>query len=176
MARAQYGERDKQELQKRIAEAEASWPEYRNEMDMCVAPAYQCKRRDEKKTVEDEARVWAKEYLEQDVTRLQVLKQHHVHIWDPDTHERIPLRGCQRADKPKECKSEFPRTTWLAEQAKVLCPCQLLHHNMAARGRKNRLGSLHGPYTNEWLNPCHPAMLAALQCRCASPISFTLSL
>ena len=130
---------------------------------MCVAPAYQYKRRDEKTTVEDEARVWAKEYLEQDVTRLQVLKQHHVHIWDPDTHERIPLRGCQRADKPKECKSEFPRTTWLAEQAKVLCPCQLLHHNMPARGRKNRLGSLHGPYTNEWLNPCHPAMLAALR-------------
>ena len=113
--------------------------------------------------MEDEARLWAKEYLDQDVTQLQVLKQHHVHIWDPDTHERIPLRGCQRADKPKECKSEFPRTTWLAEQAKVLCPCQLLHHNMPARGRKNRLGSLHGPYTNEWLNPCHPAMLAALR-------------
>ena len=34
---------------------------------------------------------------------------------------------------------------------------------MPATGRKNRLGSLHGPYTHEWLNPCHPAMLAALR-------------
>ena len=163
VARAQYGAGQEQELQKRIAEAEATWPEHRNEMDMVAAPAYQRKRFDEKNTMEDEARAWAKEYLDEDVTRLQILKQHHVHIRDPETHERIPLRGCQRADKPKECKSEFPRTPWLSESAKVLCPCQLLQHNMPARGRKNRLGSLHGPYTHEWLNPCHPAMLAALR-------------
>ena len=163
VARAQYGAGQEQELQKRIAEAEATWPEHRNEMDMVAAPAYQRKRFDEKTAMEDEARAWAKEYLDEDVTRLQILKQHHVHIRDPETHERIPLRGCQRADKPKECKSEFPRTPWLSESAKVLCPCQLLQHNMPARGRKNRLGSLHGPYTHEWLNPCHPAMLAALR-------------
>ena len=37
---------------------------------------------------------------------------------------------------------------------------------MEGAGRKNRLASLHGPYSHEWLNPCHP-----LQCRCASPLS-----
>ena len=27
----------------------------------------------------------------------------------------------------------------------------------------NRIGALHGPYGNEWLNCCHPALLAALR-------------
>ena len=34
---------------------------------------------------------------------------------------------------------------------------------MASQGRKNRIGALHGPYGNEWLNCCHPALLAALR-------------
>ena len=34
---------------------------------------------------------------------------------------------------------------------------------MATQGRKNRIGALHGPYGNEWLNCCHPAMLASLR-------------
>ena len=34
---------------------------------------------------------------------------------------------------------------------------------MPFTGRKNRLGALHGPYGNEWLNGCAPAMLAGLR-------------
>lgn len=34
---------------------------------------------------------------------------------------------------------------------------------MPGSGRKNRLGSLHGPCGNEWLNGCAPAMLAGLR-------------
>eukprot|EP00438_Fugacium_kawagutii_P001459 Skav211876 [mRNA] locus=scaffold1431:374175:389938:+ [translate_table: standard] len=51
----------------------------------------------------------------------------------------------------------------LQGQGMVLCPCQAEAHGMAAQGRKNRIGALHGPYGNEWLNCCHPALLAALR-------------
>ena len=36
-------------------------------------------------------------------------------------------------------------------------------HGFPQRGRKNRLGALHGPYGHAYLNPCHPAVLAALR-------------
>lgn len=75
----------------------------------------------------------------------------------------MPLHGCQKADKPGACKSEFPRTAWLSDKGDVLCPCKAEGFGMSTQGRKNRLGALHGPYGNEWLNCCHPALLAALR-------------
>ena len=32
---------------------------------------------------------------------------------------------------------------------------------MPASGRRNKMGSIHGPMNDEWLNGTHPAMLAA---------------
>lgn len=61
------------------------------------------------------------------------------------------------------CKSEFPRTAWLTDNGLVPCPCKAVSYGMAVHGRKNRLGSLHGPYRNECRNCCHPALLASLR-------------
>ena len=45
-----------------------------------------------------------------DVQKVQQLKQHHVHILNEETGEREPLTHCRRADNPKLCKADFPRT------------------------------------------------------------------
>ena len=97
------------------------------------------------------------------VSRSERKEQHHYHKLNPETGERVPLRGCQRADKPGECKSDFPRTAWVSEESVILCPCELEKRGLAQHGRKNRLCSLHGPYGHEYLNGCHPAMLAGIR-------------
>ena len=60
-------------------------------------------------------------------------------------------------------QSGFPRTEWLRQDATVLCFCQMARHGLRASGRRNRLCTLFGPYNDAMLNPCHPAMLAALR-------------
>ena len=112
--------------------------------------------------LEAEATEWRRQYLENDVVQLQLLKQHHYHPYNEVTQERVPLAGCQKSDRPGLCKSDFPRTQWLCSEATVLCPCKLQLHGMPVGGRKNRLGALHGPCGHEWLNGCAPAMLAGL--------------
>ena len=151
-------------MEAELAGAVAAWPEQKTDVRMTEAPAYQSARAADARSAseDEEARAWSQTYL-QDVTQLQMLKQHHVHNWDPNTHEFKPLKGCQRSDRPQECKSSFPRTAWQRADATVLCPCQIAAHGMEASGRKNRLASLHGPYTHEWLNPSHPALLTALR-------------
>ncbi|CAJ1429954.1 unnamed protein product, partial [Effrenium voratum] len=148
-----------------LERAVACWPEHKDNPDMIDAPGYQRARAEEMHMLDEEAEAtaWCQTYLDEDVGKLQTLKQHHVHNWDADTQEFKPLTGCQRQDRPNECKSAFPRTAWLREDAAVLCPCLLKAHEMEGSGRKNRLASLHGPYSHKWLNPCHPAMLAALR-------------
>ena len=48
---------------------------------------------------------------------------------------------------------------------------------MEGARRKNRLASLRGPYSHEWLNPCHPAMLAALRgCNVDAQVPYRLPL
>ena len=54
-------------------------------------------------------KVWLHEY-EADVQKIQQLKQHHVRILNQETGEREPLTHCRRADNPKLCKADFPRT------------------------------------------------------------------
>ena len=133
---------------------------------MTSFPEYQGARGKHDGTAEDEAaeaKDWATRYLCEDVVQLQYMKQHHYHKLNPETGERVPLRGCQRADKPGECKSDYPRTAWVSEESVILCPCELEKRGLAQHGRKNRLCSLHGPYGHEYLNGCHPAMLAGIR-------------
>eukprot|EP00438_Fugacium_kawagutii_P017484 Skav217980 [mRNA] locus=scaffold496:402099:408191:- [translate_table: standard] len=159
-----YEGHSQEEVAAKIVEAEASWPEHKNERAMIECPEYQRRRALPGDGCDAaEAKTWALEYLKDDVVRLQVLKQHHYHPINAETGERVPLHGCQKTDKPGVCKSDFPREAWRTEQGMVLCPCQAETHGMAVQGRKNRIGALHGPYGNEWLNCCHPAMLAALR-------------
>ena len=166
-ARVMYGVyegHDPEDMEAGIAKAEASWPEHKDALEMITVPAYQQRRAwQASMSEEEEGRAWAQEYLVDDVSSLQFLKQHHYHPPSAETGERIPLHGCQRADRPGVCKSDFPRSAWLTPAAEVLCPCRAEAHGMATEGRKNRLGSLHGPYTNEWLNCCRPALLASLR-------------
>ena len=159
-----YAGHSREDVEAKIAAAEASWPEHRDEIRMVQFPAYQGRRaRESTGTANEEAEAWAKTYLEEDVAGLQFLKQHHYHPVNPDSGERVPLHGCQKADRPGVCKSEYPRDAWVTEEGVVLCPCRATAHGMATHGRKNRIGSMHGPYGNEWLNYCHPAILAALR-------------
>ena len=53
---------------------------------------------------------------------LQLRKQHHVHILNPETGTREPVTACRRKDNPKLCKGDFRRTLWLIEKAVVSCP------------------------------------------------------
>ena len=156
-----YEGHNQEEVMAKIVAAEASWPEHKNAENIC--PQYQ-RRRAVPADCGDaaEARSWAMEYLKDGVARLQFLKQHHYHVTNAETGERVPLHGCQKGDKAGVCKNDFPRQAWRTERGMVLCPCQAQVHGMASQGRQNRIGSLHGPYGNEWLNCCHPAILAAL--------------
>ena len=51
----------------------------------------------------------------------------------------------------------------MSEESVILCPCELEKRGLAQHGRKNRLCSLHGPYGHEYLNGCHPALLAGIR-------------
>ena len=146
----------------RIAAAEASWPSHEHDVTMTQLPDYLLRRAAAADDLEAEATEWRRQYLENDVVQLQLLKQHHYHPYNEVTQERVPLAGCQKSDRPGLCKSDFPRTQWLCSEATVLCPCKLQLHGMPVGGRKNRLGALHGPCGHEWLNGCAPAMLAGL--------------
>ena len=145
-----------------VTAAEATWPEHAKDTVMTSVPRYQwCTASKQQDAAE--ARQWQQEYLEEDVVKLQCLKQHHIHPLCPESGERVPLRGCQKQERKGVCKHEFPRTTWLCSDAKVLCPCELERHGFSDTGRRNRLGALHGPYGHEFLNPCHPAVLASMR-------------
>ena len=153
----------------RTAELESEWPEYPKSTTLLPVRAYLTSGAQQHVPVLDrpsdlnEGRVWLREYLEEDVQQKQEHRQHHIHIPNDDG-TRIPLAHCRHIDNPKLCKSEFPRTKWLTEKPVVLCKCILNKMGLPASGRRNKLGSLHGPMNNEWLNGTHPAMLAAQGC------------
>ena len=169
VAHSIYSGQTESEIEAGIQDAEASWPEHSQNQTMLSVPRYQTERtaipttKDEWNTFRLEAEQWTKAYLTDDVVRLQYLKQHHYHPLNAETGERVPLRGCQKNDAKGICKSQFPRSAWLCPIAKILCPCEMERHGFPQRGRKNRLGALHGPYGHAYLNPCHPAVLAALR-------------
>ena len=110
--------------------------------------------------IDQEARAWLKQYLHDDVQVIQEHRQHHIHIPN-EKGERVPLTHCKRKDNPSLCKADFPRTKWFTDTAVVLCKCLLEKMDMPSSGRRNKIGSLHGPLNNEWLNGTHPGMLAA---------------
>ena len=163
VAYARYPEHELPNVERAKDTAERTWPEHIDDNVMTSCATCQRRRRNREEEAEAEAKAWCHEYLSQDVFALQLLKQHHVHPQNQTSGEREPLKGCQRADKPNECKSGFPRTKWLCQDAAVLCFCKLARHGLRAGGRRNRLCTLFGPYNDAMLNPCHPAMLAALR-------------
>jgi len=106
---------------------------------MLESPAYQRRRAVHAAREDaDEAKLWAIEYLNEDVARLQFLKQHHYHPVNAESGERVPLHGCQKGDKEGMCKSDFPRNAWQTDRGMVLCPCQAEAHGKARTQESDR--------------------------------------
>ena len=121
------------EVNRKLEEAESQWPEYKSNETLTSIPAYTLKSdRDltntssgqhgiaSWKSIVAEGAAWLKSYLHIDVEELQRLKQHHVHMFNEQTNEREPLAACRRKDNPKQCKSEFPRLSWLVSRPVIL--------------------------------------------------------
>ena len=147
--------------EQQIEQMEASWPEYKGTEAIIRHPAYLSARASD---AHGDATEWVKEYIEKDVNMLQLRKQHHVHILNPQTGIREPLTACRRKDNPKLCKGDFPRTLWLIEKAVVLCQGLINKMGMALTGRKSKLGAFHGPMNQESQNATSPAMLVLHRC------------
>ena len=133
-------------------QTEEDWPEYAKDWLLVSRLAYL------RSNIAPEA--YLHKYLAEHVERVAQLKQHHVHAVNPKG-ERVPLSHCRRAENPKECKSEFPRD-WLVDRPVVLCPGLMRRWGMPLGGRRNRLGSLHGPRNEANINGTHPALVASL--------------
>ena len=149
----------------RRKEVEAEWPEYRNETSFMETPEYLRARDSAQEDRFKAGKKWLRQYLKEHVQRIQELKQHHVHVWDDDKQEYIVLDHCRGKDRKKnECKSFFPRVSWLIAQPVVLCQGLIKRMGMQLSGRRCALGGLHGPMNTPNLNGSHPAMLAAQAC------------
>ena len=149
------------EVDERLREHEAAWPEYKENKSLVARPAYQRSVDASGKGCER----WLENYLFSDVQTLQELKQHHVHTLD-DKGARVPLTHCRRPDKPTACKSDFPRDRWLCSDPVIVCKGLADVFGLASTGRRSKLGTLHGPVNHAWLNGTHPALLAAVRTNC----------
>ena len=154
---------DEKLAESRLPLRENDWPQYEKSRLLVSRPAYLSQRdnQDDPAHSVAQGQEWLLNYVTH-VQELQEHKQHHVHPPN-DKGERVPLTHCKRKDNPTLCKSEFPRTLWLIDQAVVLCKGLLQKMGMACSGRRSKLGSMHGPMNNEWLNGTSPAMLAVQQ-------------
>ena len=177
--------------QGRRKEVETDWPEYRCKTELLETPQYTLElpvgashgKQDGapphpsslKKRLQH-GQAWLRQYLHRHVQRLQELKQHHVHIWDEKTQEYVVLEHCKSKDKKNECKSHFPRTKWLINKCVVLCKGLLQQMDMPSSGRKNLIGSLHGPMNEANINGTHPAMLATQHCNSDVQLPYRLPL
>ena len=139
--------------ERRLA-TESAWPEYAESLECISKRAYLRSSMG--------AAAWRDIYLGQHVQRIQELKQNHVHVLNAKG-ERVPLTHCQRKDNPQKCKSDFPRTAWMIDKAVVLCQGLMRRMGMPLGGRRNKLGSLHGPRNEESVNGAHPAMASFLE-------------
>ena len=73
---------------------------------------------------------------------------------------KMPLTHCQCPDDPTKCKACFPRTAWKVNKTLLLCKGFLKERKMPYTGKKNLIGSVHGPTNEENLNGCIPTILA----------------
>ena len=70
--------------------------------------------------ISEEGEVWLKKHLVEDVEELQMMRQHHVHLVNPDTGKREPLAACRSKENPNLCKSNYPRNKWLVREPGTL--------------------------------------------------------
>ena len=88
---ASYVGQSNEDMERRIAAAEASWPTHELDVTMTTVPTYQLQRATETDNAQNEAA--------EDVVQLQLLKQHHYHPYNDTSQARVPLAGCQKSDQ-----------------------------------------------------------------------------
>ena len=145
---------DLEDRQPRQMVLEGTWPDSRDSVALVSTRRYLESDMD--------GTSWREKYLKEHVQSIQEMKQHHVHTLN-SKGERVPLTHCRRADNPNKCRADFPRTQWLIDKGVVLCKGIMHRMGMSLGGEKSKLGSLHGPRTEENLNGTHPASCAFLQ-------------
>lgn len=157
----------------RLCSFEKQWPNYKDSVHCISSPAYMSEQTyewaneglpDDLPRILEEGEHWLKKHLVDDVEELQMMRQNHVHLVNPDTGKREPLAACRSKENPNLCKSNYPRNNWLVQEPVVLCAGLLKQMGLHTHGRKCQLGGLHGPMSHECLNATHSAMLAALRC------------
>ena len=158
---------DPEDWQSRQAVIEEAWPEYADSLELLSQRRYLVSE-------SMKGRDWCHLYL-QHVQSVQEMKNHHVHTLN-SKGERVPLTHCRRADDPTKCKGDFPRTRWLIDRPVVLCQGLLHQMGLASSGRRNRLGSLHGPQNDPNLNGTAPAQLVSLLCNSDVQLPYRLPL
>ncbi|CAE7251314.1 pfh1 [Symbiodinium natans] len=146
-----------EEWQRHRHETEAAWPAFRSSTLALSRPDYQS---DSKLPAE----TWRQLYLNEDVEKLQQLKQHHVHLPNTPDGPPMPLRHCKDPKDPTKCKAGFPRDKRLTDKSLLICKGLAENMDMPTKGKRSALGLLWGPCNDANLNGTHPAMLAALRC------------
>ena len=103
-------------------QAEKTWPEHREQVQLCSLPNYLGKKADYGTSYPEwlqEGKKWLQEY-HADIDVLLNLRQEHIHPKNKDG-ERIPLTSCRSKTNPKECKHGFFKTQLMDTEARILC-------------------------------------------------------
>ena len=121
MTRQVYEESDREVIDLRLDEFEQEWPEYVSRTHLINSPSYLqktpydfCDVGESTSSIDayNEGEEWLREHLCNDVERLQMMRQHHVHLRNLDTNRREPLASCRAKENPKLCKGHYPRNMW----------------------------------------------------------------
>ena len=79
---------------------------------------------------------------------------HHIHLKDGKTGERVPMNACiaksQKKKKVKECKHGAPWNKQLTRRTKLVCPGIARKHHLKVSGKRNALGSFLIRRQDEW--------------------------
>ena len=81
---------------------------------------------------------------------------HHIHLKDSKTGERIPLNAClakgqKKTKKVKECKFGAPWTKQCTRKTKLVCRGVARKHGLKVSGQRNAMGSFLLRRSDEWL-------------------------
>ncbi len=153
----------------RRQDTETEWPEYKHTPLLLSRAQYLKSRAWQACTsvaaLLADGAAWIADHAKR-VQLIQEHRQHHVHLPDPKDpkQKRKPLTSCRRRDKPNECKSSYPQDKQLVDSAVVVCPELARKFGMPSKGKRNKVGSMHGPQNDPYLHGGHPAMHVALQC------------
>ena len=87
---------------------------------------------------------------------------HHIHLKDSKTGERVPLNACmakgQKKKEVKECKHGAPWIKQCTRTTKLVCPGVARKHHLKISGQRNALGSFLVRRRDQWFAPTAGAL------------------